>query len=157
MIGMRSSGYAKIDLKPGIYIGAATSAVLLLLPYVKLVFVPAFVLGPLAGVWVEIWRSRCQLNFTQGALLGFYSVFYGAVAAIGLDQVASRFFHEHLWRLEELYQLPPLIAGKGLDIDNPTGWYLWMFRIVLIAILAGAIGAPSGILAVKLFQRSPRF
>ena len=147
---------AGIDLKPGIYMGAGISALLLLLPYVKLVFVPAFVLGPLAGVWFEIWRSRCQLNFTQGARLGFYSAFYGAVAAIALDQIASRFFHEQLWRLEKLYQLPPLLVIKGLESDTPSGWYLLMFLIAVIAIFAGAIGTPSGILGVKLFQRSPR-
>ena len=40
------------DLRPGIYVGAGVSALLLLLPYVNLVFLPAYVLGPLAGVWV---------------------------------------------------------------------------------------------------------
>ena len=44
------------DLKPGIYVGAGVSALLLLLPYVNLVFLPAYVLGPLAGVWFELRR-----------------------------------------------------------------------------------------------------
>jgi hypothetical protein len=145
-----------VDLKPGIYFGAGVSALLLLLPYLKALFVPAFILGPLAGVWFEIWRKRCRLNFTQGALLGFYSAFYGAMAAIALEQIASRFFHQQLWRPDKLYQLPPLIAGKGLDSESPAGWYLLMFQLVLLAIFAGALGTPSGILGVKLFQRSSR-
>ena len=39
-----SSSLAKVELKPGIYAGAAVTAVLLL--YLKLVFIAAYVLGP---------------------------------------------------------------------------------------------------------------
>jgi hypothetical protein len=151
-----SSSVAKVDLKPGIYAGSAISALLLLLPYVNLVFVPAYVLGPLAGAWFELRRRSWQLNFTQGATLGFYSAFYGTITAIAFDQIATRFFHEQLWRFENIYRLPPLLASKGLDIDTPGGWYLLMLQIVIIAIFAGAVGAPAGILGVKLFGRSPR-
>jgi hypothetical protein len=153
---MSSSRHDRVNLKPGIYFGAGISALLLLLPYLGTLFVPAFILGPIAGVWFEIWRNRCRLNVTQGALIGFQSAFYGAIAAIAADQIASRIFHEQLWRLDKLYQLPPLIAGSGLNSDTPAGWYLLMFQVVLLAIFAGAIGAPSGILAVKFFQRSTR-
>jgi len=59
------------DLKPGIYVGAGVSALLLLLPYVNLIFLPAYVLGPLAGVWFELRRCEQRLDFTQGARLGF--------------------------------------------------------------------------------------
>lgn len=151
-----SSRPAKIDLKPGIYAGAAVAAVLLLLPYVKLVFVAAYVLGPLAGAWFELRRRSWQLNFTQGAMLGFCSAFYGTIAAIGLDQIAARFFHEQLWRFENIYRLPPLLAGKGMETDTPAGWYLLMLQIAIIAIFAGAIGAPAGMLGVKLFRRESR-
>jgi len=150
------SSLAKIDLKPGIYAGSAISALLLLLPYVNVVFVPAYVLGPLAGAWFELRRRSWQLNFTQGATLGFYSAFYGTIVAIAFDQIAKRFFHEHLWRFENVYRLPPLLASKGLDIDTPSGWYLLMLQIAIIAIFAGAVGAPAGILGVKLFGRSPQ-
>jgi hypothetical protein len=142
------------DLKPGIYVGAGVSALLLLLPYVNLVFLPAYVLGPLAGVWFELRRCEQRLDFTQGARLGFYSAFYGTVAAIALNQVALRFLHEQLWRFENIYRLPPLLASKGLDSDSPSGWYVWMIEIVIIAIFAGAVGVPSGILGVKLLRRS---
>jgi hypothetical protein len=62
--------------------------------------------------------------------------------------------YEQLRRSENIYRLPPLLASKGLDSDTPHGWYLLMLQITIIAILAGAIGAPSGMLGVKLFQRS---
>jgi hypothetical protein len=88
--------------------------------------------------------------------LGFCSAFYGTLAAIALNEVAGRFVHEQLWRFENIYRLPPLLASKGLSSDTPGGWYLLMLEIVIIAIFAGAIGAPSGILGVKLLQRSAR-
>lgn len=153
---VRSSSAAKVNLKPGIYVGAAVSALLLLLPYVNVVFVPAYILGPLAGVWFELRRRERRLDFKQGALLGFYSTFYGTIAAVVFSQVAVRFVNEQLWRFENIYRLPPLLASKGLDSDSPTGWYLLMIEITVIAIFSGAIGVPSGILGVKLFQRSPR-
>jgi len=151
-----SSNRPKVDLKPGIYAGAAVATVLLLLPYTKPVFVAAYVLGPLAGAWFELRRRSWQLNFAQGAMLGFSSAFYGTVAAFALDQIAGRFFHEQLWRFENIYRLPPLLAGKGLETDTPAAWYLLMLQIAIIAIFAGAIGAPAGMLGVKLFGRGSR-
>jgi len=150
----RSSSAAKIDLKPGIYVGAAVTALLLFLPYVKLILIPAYILGPLVGVWFELRRRERRLDFTQGALLGFYSVFYGTLAAVVVSQIAVHVVHEQLWRFENIYRLPPLLASKGLDSDTPHGWYLLMLQLTIIAILAGAIGVPSGMLGVKLFQRS---
>jgi len=146
----------KVDLKPGIYAGAAASTLLLLLPYVNLVFVLAYVLGPLAGAWFELRHRSRQLNVTQGAMLGFYSALYGTVAALAINQVATRFFHEQLWRIENIYRLPPLLASKGLDTDTASGWYLLMLQIGVIAIFSGAVGAPAGIVGVKLFQHSAR-
>jgi len=151
-----SSSVTKIDLKPGIYAGAGVTAALLLLPYVSLVFVGAYVLGPLAGAWFELRRRSWQLNFTQGAILGFSSAFYGTLAAMAADQIAVRFFREQLWRFENIYRLPPLLAGKGFETDTTAGWYFLMLQIVVIAIFAGAIGAPAGILGVKLFRRASR-
>jgi len=151
-----SSRLDKVDLKPGIYAGAAVAAVLLLLPYVKQVFVAAYLLGPLAGAWFELRRRSWQLNFTQGAMLGFWSAFYGTIAAMAIDQIVARFFHEQMWRLGNIYRLPPLLAGKGLDTDTTAGWYFLMLQIVVIAIFSGAIGAPAGILGVKVFRREPR-
>jgi hypothetical protein len=118
------------------------------------IFVPAYILGPLAGVWFELRRRERLLEFKHGALLGFYSTFYGTLAAIVFSQIAVRIVHEQLWRFENIYRLPPLLASKGLDSDSPSGWYLLMIEIAVIAIFSGAIGVPSGMLGVKLLQRS---
>ncbi len=143
-------------LRAGIYVGAGVSALLLLLPYVNRIFILAYVLGPLAGVWFELSHVERRLDLTEGARLGFCSAFFGTIAAIALNQVAVQFMHEQLWRPENIYRLPPLLASKGLGSDTPNGWYLWMVELVIIAIFAGAIGAPSGMLGVKLSQRSSR-
>jgi hypothetical protein len=150
-----SSSDAKVDLKPGIYVGAAMSAVLLLLPYVKTVFVPAYVLGPLAGVWFERWRRSLHLSFSHGATLGFHSAFYGTLTAIALNHIVTRFFPEQLWRFENIYRLPPLLAAKGLESDSANEWYQFLFQVTVVAIFAAAIGAPSGMLGVRLLQRPP--
>lgn len=102
-----------IDLKRAICVGAGVSALLLLLPYVNAVFLPAYILGPLAGVWFELRCRERRLDFAQGARLGFCSAFYGTVAALALNEVAVRFFREQLWRFENIYRLPPLLASKG--------------------------------------------
>jgi hypothetical protein len=144
------------DLKPAIYVGAAVSTLLLLLPYVNLIFLPSYLLGPLAAVGFELRHRERSLDFTQGARLGFCSAFYGSVAAIALNEITARVWHEQLWRFENLYRLPPLLAGKGLESDSPSGWYALMAQLVVTAIFAGAIGAPLGMLGVKIFQPSPR-
>ena len=146
------------DLKPGIYVGAGVSALFLLLPYVMLtfVFLPAYVLGPLAGVWFELRHGERRLDFTQWAQLGFYSTFYGTVAAIVLTLVVTRFSHEQVWRLENIYRPARPLANKGLNSDTPSDWYVWIVGTVTIVIFAGAVGAFSGKLGLKLLQRSSR-
>jgi len=141
-------------LKPAIYFGAGVSAFVPFVPYVHPLF--AFVLGPLAGVWFETrWRSR-QLSFTQGAEIGFFSAFYGVLAASAIYDIAWHFFHEQLWRLNNAYRLLPLLAGKGQESSSPLEWYVFMLQLTLIAIIAGALAAPAGLLGVKLFQRDGR-
>ena len=146
------------DLKPGIYVGAGVSALFLLLPYVTLtfVFLPAYVLGPLAGVWFELRHGERRLDFAQGPSSGFTACSMARLPATVLTLVGTRFSHEQLWRLENIYRLPPLLANKGLNSDTPSDWYLWVVQMVIIVIFAGAVGAPSGILGVKLLQRSSR-
>jgi hypothetical protein len=38
------------------------------------------------------------------------------------------------------------------DAFSPSTWFLVTLQIVIAAICAGAFGAPSGILGVKIFQ-----
>jgi hypothetical protein len=147
-----NGGPATINLKPGIYVGAAISALFLLLPYVNRLVIPGYLLGPLAATWFMIGRRAQPLDYKQGAQLGFYSAFYGAIAAVCIDAVAAHFLREQLWRFENLYRIPPLLAGKGLESDSPLGWYLLMGELTVIAIVAAMLGTPSGLLGVKLFR-----
>jgi hypothetical protein len=82
--------------------------------------------------------------------------FTARLPRIAVDQIADRFLHEQLWRLENIYRLPPLLAGKGFEADTPASWYFLMLQIAVIAIFAAAVGAPAGILGVKLFGRVSR-
>lgn len=147
-----SAGPATINLKPGIYVGAAISALFLLLPYVNRLVIPAYLLGPLAATWFMIGRRAQPLDYKQGAQLGFCSAFYGAIAAVCIDTVAAHFLREQLWRFQNLYRIPPLLAGKGLESDSPLGWYLLMGELTVIAIVAAMLGTPSGLLGVRLFR-----
>jgi len=139
--------------KPGILFGAVAAALILVLPDVNRVGFIACFLGPLCATWFEMRRRGMKLDLKQGAQIGFYSAFYGMVAAMAFDQLAKRFFHEQLWRFENLYRIPPLLAGKGMDAEGVSGWYILMAELTVMAIVAGALGAPSGLLGVKLFGR----
>jgi hypothetical protein len=57
---VRSSSTAKTDLKPGIYIGGAVSTLLLLLPYVNLVFIPRGA-GELLLICGETWSGERRI------------------------------------------------------------------------------------------------
>ena len=141
------------ELKAAIYVGAAVSALMALLPYVNKLFLTVYVLGPLAGVWFATKRSARPVSFTEGAEIGFLSAFYGVIAASALYDIAWHFFNEQLWQLHNAYKLLPLLAGKGQDTSTPFQWYLFMFQVTLNAIVSGVIAAPAGLLGVKLFQR----
>ena len=100
-------------LKPAIYFGAGVSAFVPFVSYVHPLF--AFVLGPLAGVWFETrWRSR-QLSFTQGAEIGFFSAFYGVLAASAIYDIAWHFFHEQLfaWIYNLFFRLLKLLKIRA--------------------------------------------
>jgi hypothetical protein len=103
-------------------------------------------MGPLAGVWMLVNRRQIGLDSNQAARLGFYCAFYGAMSAIAFSQVAHQVLQDELWRFENLYLLPPLVADLGVDTDSPGGWYFWMVQLTIIAIAGGALGAPAGLL-----------
>ncbi len=136
----------------GVYAGALLCALLLLIlaPLGGVAYLPAMLLGPLAGVWLLVNRRQIRLDGTRSARLGFYSAFYGALAAIAISQVAHQVLQDELWRFENLYLLPPLVADLGMDTDSPGGWYFWMLQLTVIAIAAGALGAPAGLLWNRL-------
>jgi len=67
--------------RPGTCAAAAIAAAILLFPHGGSFAVLAYVLAPLAGVWIEIKARNQRLTYAQGALLGFRSSFYGMFAA----------------------------------------------------------------------------
>lgn len=137
----------------GVYVGATVTALALLVPLSAWVFLPAFVLGPLAGVCVALRGASSARDFRFGALVGFYSAFYGSIGAIAVQNIATRWASEELWRYENLYLLPPMIAELGIDTDSPAAWYLWSAQLAVIAVFAGAIGSPAGVLGVHIWSR----
>ena len=137
----------------GVYVGALVTAMVLLVPLSAWVFFPAFVLGPLAGVCVALRSEPSTRDLRLGAQLGFYSAFYGSIGAIAVQNIATRLVTEELWRFEKLYLLPPMIAEMGIHTDSPAAWYLWSAQLALIAVFAGAIGSPAGVLGVHIWSR----
>jgi hypothetical protein len=47
-----------------------------------------------------------------------------------------------------------LLAGKGQESTSPFDWYVLMLQLTLVAIIAGVIAVPAGLLGVQLFQRN---
>ena len=150
---MDAARSVKRELKPAIYVGAAVTAALSLLPYVSDFFVTALVAGALAAVWFAVRRQRRLLSFKEGTDLGFQSGFYGLLAASGIYDVVWKFFSLELWKIQNADRVLSIFAGMVRDAFDPSLWWIMIFQIVLSAILAGAIGAPAGILGARLFQR----
>lgn len=145
------------DLKRGVYVGAAFSVIFILTPYVNQIGILAYIVGPVVGMWFLVRKQKGQdfrYTYNQAAQVGFYAAFCGAIIAIGLSTMINQFIDQELWKLENLYLIPPLIAELGLDTDGAEGWYLWMFQLILISVMSGAFGAPSRLLGLKLFQKN---
>jgi hypothetical protein len=151
MSAARSS--TRAELKAARYVGTAVTAVLALLPYVSDFFVTAFVVGALSAVWFAVRKDRHRLSFGDGAELGFHGGFYGLVLASGVYDVVWKFFHYELWRINNADRILSIFAGAVRDAFDPSLWWVMIFQIVMSAILAGSVGAPAGILGVRIFQR----
>lgn len=98
-------------------------------------------------------RHDQLLSFTDGAQLGFLSGFYGLLAASAVYDFIWQFFHFQLWKIQNADRLLSIFAGMVHDALSPSAWLMITFQIIACAIFAGAFGAPSGILGVKIFQR----
>ena len=144
---------AKRDLRHSVCFGAAITAVIALLPYVRDFFITAYVAGAFAAVWFAI-RTQCRiLAFRDGAGLGFRSGFYGLLAASTIYDVIWQFLHYQLWQIQNADRMVTMLGGMVHDVFSPLAWIVITFQIIISAIFAGAIGAPAGILAVKIFRR----
>ena len=142
----------KTAVGSAIRVGTAVTAVIALLPYVSDFFLTAYVVGALAAVWFAIRIRHASLSFKEGAQLGFHSSFYGLLVASAIYDVVWEIFHYQLWRIQNADRIMALFTDKVHDAFTPSIWFLITLQIVIAAICAGAFGAPSGILGVKIFQ-----
>jgi hypothetical protein len=140
------------EFRVATYVGAAVTAIIAFVSHPDWLFFLPYLLGPLAGVLFATRYRRQKPDFTNGATIGFFSVFYGMIAAVGLGNIASHFVREQLWQVQNIYRILPLVASKGIETNTVADWYSFMLEITLIAIIAGALGAPSGVLGVRLFS-----
>ena len=139
--------------KDAVQIGAILTAVIALLPWMNDFFIVAYLVGAFAAVRSAVRKRQEILTLTDGAQLGFLSGFYGLLAASAIYDVVWQFFHYQLWEIRNADRLWSIFAGMLHDAVTPSAWILITFQIIVAAIFAGAIGAPAGILALKIFQR----
>lgn len=133
-------------------VGTAITAIIALLPYIRDFFITAYVAGALTAVWFAIRMRHANLSFKDGAQLGFLSGFYGLLLASAIYDVIWQVFHYQLWRIQNADRMVTLFTGMVHDAFSPSAWIVITLQIVIAAICAGAIGAPSGMLGVKIFQ-----
>jgi hypothetical protein len=134
-------------------VGAAVTAVIALLPHISDFFITAYVAGALAAVWFAVRRRGYTLSVEDGAQVGFRSGFYGLLAAGSIYDVVWQLFDYRLWEIRNADRIMALIGDMLRDAFSPSVWLLITLQIIIAAICAGAFGAPSGILAVKIFRR----
>ena len=139
--------------KDAVQVGAIVTAVIALLPWMNDFFVVAYLLGAFAAARYAARKRKEVLTLTDGAQLGFLSGFYGMLAASAIYDIVWQFFHYQLWEIRNVDRLLSIFAGMLHDAVTPSAWILITFQIIVAAIFAGAIGAPAGILALKIFQR----
>ena len=139
--------------KDAVQVGASLTAVVALLPWISDFFIVAYLLGAFAAVRSAARKRQEILSLTDGAQLGFLSGFYGLLAASAIYDVVWQFFHYQLWEIRNVDRLWSIFAGMLHDAVTPSAWIVITFQIIVAAIFAGAIGAPAGILALRIFQR----
>lgn len=142
----------KPTTKSAVRFGTIVTALIALLPYISDFFITAYVLGALAAVWFAIRVRHESVSFQDGAQLGFLSGFYGLLAASAVYDLIWQVFNYQLWRIQNADRIFALVGNALRDMFSPSIWILFTVQIVIAAICAGAFGAPSGILGVKLLQ-----
>jgi disulfide bond formation protein DsbB len=143
-------------LRSATRVGTIVAAVIALLPYLNDFFITAYLAGAFAAVWFAIRIRHASIHFKEGAQLGFLSGFYGLLAASGIYDFVWQTLHYRLWKVENAERTFALLGEMLENLFRPSFWLLLGLQIILAAICAGAFGAPAGLLAVKLFQRSER-
>jgi len=141
----------KASVPVAIRVGTASAAVVALLPYIGSFFVIVCMAGALAAVWFAVRKRNQNVSFKDGANLGFCSAFYGLLLASTIYDLIWKIFNYKLWSPKSDLMIK-LFTDMVHDAFSPSIWLMITWQIIIAAICAGAIGAPSGLLFAKIFQ-----
>ena len=140
--------------RTGIYLGATLVAALVLMPGNSALGIIGMIVGPLIAVLIASRMAEYKVNFSRGADLGFRSTFYGLLGACAIYDIIWHVFGYQLWKVENLDRVISWAVETMHDWTNPRAWIVITVQMITIAICAGIIGAPAGLLGAKLFSRA---
>lgn len=148
------------------FAGAIAAAIVSLLPYVNVFLITAYVIGALVAVWFAVRKQNQTLSYKDGAKLGFWSVFFGVIAAAALFDLIWQLSGYQLWQKQNSAMMLAIFrsfaSSSTVDImsakmaenaEKPFAWYIFLVQVVGGAIFAALFAMPSGLLGVKIFQR----
>jgi len=157
--------WAKPDTETSLYIGAATTAIVCLLPSVNVFILPAYIIGALVAIWHAVSIRGLRLQFKDGAKLGFFSTLFGVLVAIVIGDLIWLFFDYQLWQRQNAQLLLAILGsflspvaldaardGMAQQAAKPFQWYLFLIQLVGSAIFCGIFGTLFGLLGVKVFR-----
>jgi ABC-type anion transport system duplicated permease subunit len=155
----------KPDTETSLYIGAATTAIVCLLPYVNVFILPAYIIGALVAIWHAVSIRGQRLQFKDGAKLGFLSTFFGVLVGLAIGDLIWLFLDYQLWQRQNARLLLAILASflspVALDVARdrmaeqaakPFQWYVFLWQLVGSAIFCGILGTLFGLLGVKIFR-----
>jgi ABC-type anion transport system duplicated permease subunit len=144
----------KPDTETSLYIGAATTAIVCLLPYVNVFILPAYIIGALVAIWHAVSIRGQRLQFKDGAKLGFLSTFFGVLVALAIGDLIWLFLDYQLWQRQNARLLLAILASflSPEQAAKPFQWYVFLWQLVGSAIFCGILGTLFGLLGVKIFR-----
>jgi hypothetical protein len=155
----------KPDTEAALYVGAITTAIVYLLPYVNDFIITPYVVGTLVAVWYAVKRRGQILALKEGAKLGFLSTFFGGIASAIIFDIIWQFFDFQLWQKQNsefmvtifsAFASPAMIdtmkIGMAQNATKPFSWYIIIFQLIGGLIFSGIFGSLFGLLGVKIFQ-----
>ncbi|MDQ6809469.1 MAG: hypothetical protein M3Z64_08630 [Verrucomicrobiota bacterium] len=156
----------KPDTETALYVGAAATFVVALLPYVNVLLLPSYVVGALVAVWFAMSVRRQPLNLKQGAKLGFLAALLGSIAAAVVFDIIWQFFDYQLWQHQNAQLMLAIFRSFASDrtMDAMTvamaqnegkvfQWYIVLVQVIAGAIFAGIFGSLAGMLGVVIFRK----
>ncbi len=164
-----SDATTKPDTESALYVGAAVSCGIALLPYVNVLIFPSYVIGALVAVWFALTMRRQSLTLKQGAKLGFFSSLLGTYVAGVIFDIVWQFFDYQVWQHQNAQMMLAIFRSFSSDrtMDAMTiamaqnegkvfQWYILPLQLVGNAIFAGMFGTLAGMLGVVVFLKRIR-